>query len=127
MATSPTDAAMSPPEMSNPAPRFVMITNVARRSGIRGSKKSLPFGRFGAIGTLVTAQRELTDVLHTIGIDEQAKAYSNREYLAEHAGWRDALVAAIAHKRAMSEEAVLAEFTAKVQKKVDKTRREWDR
>lgn len=74
--------------------------------------------------TLVTANRELVDALTDIAIDKQ-RPYNNRGHAAERQEWADMLVTAIAHKRGITTEDVLAEAGPKAEKKAAATLRAW--
>lgn len=65
-------------------------------------------GRYGqVVRTLATAERELTDALvFAIEDDVPEMSHWNRELVAERAQWADQLVAAIAAKKSISEDAV---------------------
>lgn len=78
------------------------------------------------VNTLVSAERELVDVLHDILVDEQVYRTPNREHAAGKGVWRDKLIAAIAHKRDLTAEEVLAEYAPKAEKKLARTKREWN-
>lgn len=74
--------------------------------------------------SLVTANRELVDALTDIEID-RARPFGNQNYAAERQDWSDMLVAAIAHKRGITAEDVLAEAGAKATKKAASILRSW--
>ncbi|AUG29487.1 hypothetical protein [Microbacterium hominis] len=74
--------------------------------------------------TLVTANRELVEALSVIIID-RTHPYGNPNFAANQQEWADKLVAAIAHKRGIRIEDVLAEAEPKAAKRAASTLRAW--
>lgn len=89
-----------------------------------GSELAEPRKYGQVVRTLVTAERELAGALVDVGID-QHQPMNNREMAAEKRQWRDMLVAAIAHKKGITGEEVLAAAQVKADKKVASILREW--
>lgn len=76
--------------------------------------------------TLVTAERELVDALHTLKMHEsKLMEIGNPDFLSDVESWRDKLVEAIAHKKGQTADDALAEYEAKAEKKFQKTHRDW--
>lgn len=70
------------------------------------------------IASLVSAERELTDVITTYELaDARAWRIPNRDMVAQQLVWRDLLVEAIAAKKGITAEQVREEATGKAEKK----------
>lgn len=76
------------------------------------------------VKTLVTAERNLVSSLayYVVAVEQGRTSYENQEWLDDHAAARERAIEAIAHKKGITKDAVLAEAREKAEKKV---KREW--